>query len=111
MSLFEVVREWTLAQGQTWYEIALSALSNLGLPASSLISGRVTKIYTDPPDSSIDAWALVQTRIARRPPNTALVNIIRPKEVHQSGMLIIYRIDTSTKSLVEAHYTFLCQEE
>lgn len=46
MSLFEVVREWTLAQGQTWYEIALSALSNLGLPASSLISGRVTKIYT-----------------------------------------------------------------
>lgn len=60
-------------------------------------SGHVSQ-YKDPPENVIDAWAFFQTRIARRPPNTALVNIVNPKEAHQKGVLIIYRIDRVKKS-------------
>lgn len=57
------------------------------------------------------AWAILQSRLARRHPDTALVHVINPKEAHHEGTLILYRIDKVRKSLVEAHYYFLCREE
>lgn len=111
MFIFEFLREWTLVQGETWYEIAFKAFENFDLPVRDIIRGTVAEIYTQPPGNAVKAWERLQTGIARRPPNTALVAIFRPRQAHQDGGLVIYKIDNSTKLLVEAHYKFLCKEE
>lgn len=110
MSLLDLLQEWTIVQAETWDKIASETLSSLELPIENVILGRI-RIYACPPINARDTWYLLQDRLLARPPNTALVHIIKPKEAYQEGKLIVYKIDKVWKSLIEAHFKFLCPEE
>jgi len=93
MSLEDLLREWTIVQGKTWFEVASNALFNLGLPIENVIFAKIVLIYLLPPDGAVNAWLELQDRLLARPPDTALVNITKPKEAHQKGTVIVYMID------------------